>query len=162
MKPKIASMQAGPAWPLVIYEEEFDQFTSDMLSTTIAPGNPVEVFFHWIFTVTGKWKPVFPDDPNSQRCCTGEITKLSVCGDGDICIYIKPSEKCGTDCTELLAPKQTELVCELPWSRRDPHTEILPKLKKGDCVEICGYPVIDGGHGGHHELHDIVTIDPYV
>jgi len=159
---KIAtSKQAGPLWPLIVGEEEFNQITSGMLSSTIPPGNSVETLWHWIAIAYGKWTPVGPRD--KQRCCTGEITKLTICGDGDISVYLKPSAECGEDCAELLAPggEQTELVCELPWASREPFTDILPKLAKGMCIEICGYHVRDGGHGGQYELHTITSIDPY-
>lgn len=153
-------MQAGPFWPLVVLEEEFDQFTSEMLSTTVAPGNPVEVFVHWVGILAGKWKPVWPEKRDEETCCVGEITRLTISGDGDICFYIKPSAECLEANPGLLAASNKgELVCELPWARRDGFKLVLPRLKKGNTIGVCGYAVIDGGHGGQHELHSVTSID---
>ncbi len=152
--------QAGLFWPLVVGEEEFGQITSQMLSTTIAPGNSAEVLIHWVGILVGKWQPVWPDRRDEETCCVGEITKLTICGDGDICIYIKPNAACLAANPGLLAPSNKGvLVCELPWARRDGFKLILPRLEKGKTIGVCGYAVIDGGHGGHHELHSVTSID---
>jgi len=152
------SLPGFPGWYVVIYECDVTQWTDEILDSWNA-GNPFEAFVHWVGVLVGKWTPANPDDPNKMECCTGKITRMTLAGDGDISLYIDPND----DCKDLLsAGNKNGLVCELPWSRRGRFKEILKGLEVCMKVEVCGWFVTDGGHGGQNELHPITSIDPYV
>jgi hypothetical protein len=105
-----------------------------------------------------RWRPADPRDPDLTVCCTGTLTAIRNESDGVIGLDVRPRP----DSQRLLSPGRSVVTCEVTPEVGERFSAILPRLRAGVEVEICGYWITDDQRPGLRLIRPVTSIDDLI